>query len=96
MTNMKDYEKMLLLNNECINYKNLKKIYLFILIPLLLFVISCAVVKHPDSKRFTFSRRFEKGSDLAPRGGTTSGPEVKLVQNPSNTRASEFPRYDSG
>ncbi len=84
MTNMKDYEKMLLLNNECINYKNLKKIYLFILIPLLLFVISCAVVKHPDSKRFTFSHRFEKGSDLAPRGGTTSGPEVKLVQNPSN------------
>jgi len=75
---------MLLVNNECINYKNLKKINLFILISLLISVISCAGVKYPDSKRFTFSRQFEKGSDLSPRGGTTSGPEVKQVQNPSN------------
>jgi len=74
---------MFFYHNLLINYKKLNNFYLFILIPFSLIVISCAGVKNPELERFTFSRQFEQGSKLAPRGGTTTGPEVKLAQYPS-------------
>ena len=44
---------------------------------------SCAGINKTETDRFTFSRQFEKGSEQAPRGGTTKGPGVKLVKSPS-------------
>ncbi len=46
-------------------------------------MLSCAGVKKPETERYTFSRQFEKGSEQAPRGGTTVGPDVILTTTPS-------------
>jgi hypothetical protein len=67
-----------------INYKKLKRLSFLILIPLSLFILSCSGVKSTETNRFTFSRQFLQGSELAPRGGTTLGPDVTLAKNQSN------------
>jgi len=70
-------------HNFSINFKELNNIFLFMLIPFSLVVLSCAGVKQPESNRYAFSRQFDEGSELAPRGGTTFGPKVSLDTCPS-------------
>ena len=45
--------------------------------------MSCSGLKQPETSRYTFSHKFVKDSGLEPRGGTTTGPTVKLDTNPS-------------
>ncbi len=59
------------------------KYYKVILTIILLTSFSCAGVNTAETGRYTFSRQFEKGSDMAPRGGTTRGPAVNIVNVPS-------------
>lgn len=67
-----------------INYKKFKISSFLILIPITLLFISCSGVKSTETNRFTFSRQFLQGSELAPRGGTTMGPDVTLAKKQSN------------
>lgn len=60
---------------------NLMKLLLFVCLSITL--VSCAGLDGNQEQNFTFSRSFEPGSDLAPRGGTTKGPEVELNKSPS-------------
>jgi len=53
------------------------------LICLLLIFVSCSGIRTPEVTQYTFSRKFEKGSALEPRGGTTTGPAVNLDKKPS-------------
>lgn len=66
-----------------INYNNLSSLSLFILLPFLFILVSCVGVKQPELERYAFSRQFEAGSEFAPRGGTTKGPDVTLDTKPS-------------
>lgn len=50
---------------------------------LLLFCVSCSNIRAPEVNRYAFSRQFEKGSALEPRGGVTTGPAVNLDTEPS-------------
>ena len=50
---------------------------------LFLLLASCAETKQPKLERYTFSRHYLAHSDNAPRGGTTTGPAVTLVDKPS-------------
>lgn len=57
--------------------------YRFILIFLLLLSVSCSGIKKQNSTNYAFSRIYQKGSDISPRGGTTTGPDVLLANEPS-------------
>lgn len=45
--------------------------------------LSCTGTKRNGDQTYVFGRSFEKGSAIQPRGGTTSGPAVDIVNKPS-------------